>query len=99
MHMLEEETVTMPMLHSLFSDAELMAIEGAIVASIPPAETMKIMGDMIPAMHRTERKQFLSFVKAGAPTEAFAMLLQGAAKPNLSPTDWFDLTEEFGLAA
>jgi hypothetical protein len=97
--MLEEETVTMPLLHSLFSDTELMAIEGAIVSSIPPTETMTIMSDMIPAMHRTERKQFLSFVKAGAPPEVFAMLLQGAAKPNLSPADWSDLTEEFGLAA
>jgi hypothetical protein len=98
-HMLEEETVTMPLLHSLFSDTELMAIEGAIVSSIPPAETMTIMSDMIPAMHRSERKQFLSFVKAGAPPEVFEMLLQGAAKPNLSAVDWSDLTEAFGLAA
>jgi hypothetical protein len=98
-HMLEEETVTMPLLHSLFSDTELMAIEGAIVSSIPPAETMTIMSDMIPAMHRSERKQFLSFVKAGAPPEVFEMLLQGAAKPNLSPVDWSDLTTAFGLAA
>ena len=98
-HMLEEETVTMPLLHSLFSDTELMAIEGAIVSSIPPAETMTIMSDMIPAMHRSERKQFLSFVKAGAPPEVFGMLLQGAAKPNLSPADWSDLTEAFGVAA
>jgi hypothetical protein len=98
-HMHEEETVTMPLLHSLFSDAELMTIEGAIVASIPPTETMTIMGDMIPAMHRTERKQFLSFVQAGAPPEVFAMLLEGAAKPNLSAADWSDLTQAFGVAA
>jgi iron-sulfur cluster repair protein YtfE (RIC family) len=98
-HMMDEETVVMPLLHALFTDAELMAIEGAIVASIPPAEAMAIMSEMIPTMHRSERKQFLSFVRLGAPPEVFTGILQHAAKPNLREGDWADLAHAFDLAA
>jgi hypothetical protein len=98
-HMLEEETVVMPLLHALFTDSELMAIEGAIVASIPPAETMAIMSEMLPAMHRSERLKFLSFVQRGAPSEAFTAILQQAARPNLHHSDWIDLARTFDLAA
>ena len=97
-HMVEEERAILPLLHSLFSDAELMAIEGAIVASTPPADTMAIMSDIIPAMYRSERVRFLSFVQHGAPPEAFTGILQHAAKPNLSGPDWVHLAASFEMA-
>jgi hypothetical protein len=99
LHMAEEETVVLPLLHSLFSDEELIEMEKRIVASIPPQEMMVIMSDMIPAMHRSERVQFLSFARKGAPPEAFDAILYQAAKPNLHQGDWTHLAEAFGVAA
>jgi hypothetical protein len=99
LHMAEEETVVLPLLHSLFSDEELIEMERKIVASIPPQEMMIIMSDMIPALHRSERAQFLSFARKGAPPEAFNAILYHAAKPNLHQNDWLHLAETFDVAA
>jgi hypothetical protein len=98
-HMAEEETVILPLLHALFSDEELMAMEGQIVASIPPQEMMQVMSKMLPAMHRAERLRFLSFARRGAPPEVFSAILEQAARPNLREADWKELVQEFELAA
>jgi hypothetical protein len=98
-HMAEEEMVVLPLLHRLFSDAELIAIEGAIVGSLPPEEAMAFMKLMIPAMNAPERIGFLGFVRATAPAEVFVGLLDFAARPTLTPRDYQDVVEGLGLAA
>jgi hypothetical protein len=96
-HMAEEETVILPLLHRLFGDDELIAIEGAIVASLPPEEVIAWMKLAIPAMNGPERVRFLAFVRGGAPAEAFEALLNFAVRPSLTPTDYRAV--ELGLAA
>jgi hypothetical protein len=98
-HMAEEETLILPLLHRLFSDAELIAIEGAIVASLPPEEAMAFMKLMIPAMNPPERIGFLAFVRATAPDEAFEAMLNFAARPSLTPKDYQQVVQGLGLAA
>ena len=98
LHMAEEETVTLPRLWALFTDEELIGMEARIVGSMPPEELMAGMGLMIPAMNRQERAGFLSFVRAGAPPEAFAAIL-GVVKPALAANDWDDLAGWLQLAA
>lgn len=97
-HMHHEETVVWPRLCTLFSDAELQAMEMAIIASIPPADTIAFMSFMIPAMTRSERVGLLGGMKAGAPHEAYAAVMELAARPTLSADDWAHL-EARGLAA
>jgi len=98
-HMAHEELVTLPLLHSLFTDEELMEIEGRIVASLDPEETMAVMQLMLPAMNRTERVGFLTFARQAAPPEAFDAVINFAARPTLKREDWLHLTEGLGLAA
>jgi hypothetical protein len=98
-HMAEEETIVLPLLHRLFSDDELIAIEGAIVASLPPEEAMAFMKLMIPAMSEFERIAFLGFVRATAPTEAFEAMLCFAARPTLSQRDYRQVVQGLGMAA
>ncbi|HYD99671.1 MAG TPA: hemerythrin domain-containing protein [Alphaproteobacteria bacterium] len=98
-HMAEEETVVLPELQRLFSDAELMAIEGAILAEIEPPEMMEYMRLMLPAMNRTERAGLLGLMRQGAPPEAFAAVLDHAARPLLPPEEWRDLAARLDLAA
>ena len=98
-HMAEEEGVILPLLHRLFTDAELIAMESAIVASLPPEEAMAFMKLMIPAMNRPERVTFLRFVRDTAPPEAFDALLNLAARPTLTPRDYWAVEQDLGLAA
>lgn len=98
-HMNEEETVTQPLLHALFTDAEIAEIERRLIASIPPAKMMGYMKIMIPAMDPAQRAEFLAGVRAGAPAEAFQAVIAHAARPTLSNDDWADLSDRLGLAA
>ena len=96
-HMAYEELVMLPLLHQLFSDEELIAIEGAIVASLPGEEMVAFMQLAVPAMNATERLGFMSFVRGGAPAEVFEALLTDAIRPALAEDDYRQL--ELGLAA
>lgn len=98
-HMNEEETVTLPLLHALFTDAEIADIENRLVASIPPAKLMGYMRIMIPAMDTAQRAEFLAGMRAAAPAEAFQAVMAHAARPTLSNDDWADLSDRLGLAA
>jgi hypothetical protein len=98
-HMAHEETVVNPLLWSLFDDAELMAMEGEILASIPPDEHLAFTRLMIAAMNLGERAAFLGAIRASAPEEAFQGVLDGAARAVLPANDWQALAGRLGLAA
>lgn len=98
-HMAEEEQLMLPILQSLFSDEELMALEDAIVSQIPPEEMLAVAGLMIPAATRTDRIGMLSALRANAPAEAFGAILAVSVQPNISADDFAHLSEGLGLAA
>jgi hypothetical protein len=87
-HMAEEETSTLALLHRHFTDAELQEIEGRIVAAHPPEKLMGTLCLMIPGMNLPERVQFLRGIKASAPPEAFKAIVENAAKPSLTSSEW-----------
>lgn len=92
-HMHEEETVTLPLLQRLFTDAELMAMERAIAGSIPGPEMITWMRVMLPAMSRPERGLMLAHMRDGAPEAAYEAVLLHAARPTLTDADWADLMD------
>lgn len=98
-HMLEEETMAAPQLWSLFSDTELMTIEGRIVGSLSPEDAMAFMRLMIPAANPVERAAMLAGMRQQAPREAFDAVLEFAARPNLSPAEFADLASRLDLVA
>ncbi|PSJ56632.1 hemerythrin domain-containing protein [Pseudaminobacter soli (ex Li et al. 2025)] len=98
-HMHEEETVAAPQLWSLFSDAEMMAIENRIVGSLPPEKAMAFMRLMIPAINPAERAALLGGMKQQAPREAFDAVIEFAARPNLSAAEFADLARRLDLVA
>lgn len=99
LHMYEEETVTAPLLWALFSDAELQAIEMAILGSLPPEKNMAFLRIMIPAISRDERAAMLGGMKNGVPPQIFNAVIEFAARPNLTADDFADLSGRLGLAA
>lgn len=89
-HMNVEETANNEVLWATHTDAELIGIEQAIVASIPPEESMTIMRWMMPAMHAGERAEMLNGMRRNAPVPVFDGVL-GLAKAHLPMPEWSKL--------
>lgn len=98
-HMLEEETELQPLLQSLFDDAELAAIEGRIIASIPPDVMLDFIRIMVPAIDPDARQDMLAGMMAGMPAEAFHHVIDAAVKPVLSDAEWHRLDRGLKAAA
>lgn len=93
-HMFVEETDNQAVLVNAYSDAELLALEAAIVASIPPQEGAYLQRWIIPGMNALERLALFKRVRANAPPQVFAGLL-ALARETLGERDWRKL--ELGL--
>ena len=96
-HMHVEETAHNGVLWARYTDEELLALNGRIVASLPPEESMFWMRWMIPALTPSERLQVLGGMKAQAPAEAFAAVLD-LVRPQLDLHAWAKLTGGLGMA-
>lgn len=96
-HMHVEETAHNQTLWAHFSDEELHALHGRILASIPPQDTMFTLRWMIPAMTPAERLEVLGGMKAHAPAPAFAAALD-VVQPHLDLRSWAKLSRGLDLA-
>lgn len=96
-HMHTEETTHNQVLWAHYSDEELMALHGRLVASLPPEENLFALRWMIPAMTPTERLQVLGGMQAHAPAPAFAAALD-VVQPHLDLRGWAKLSRGLGLA-
>jgi hypothetical protein len=99
LHMSEEEQLILPVLQSLFTDAELIAIEHDIVAALSPEQAIDFARLMIPASNPSERLEWVGGLREAAPPEAFAAVMALAAQPTLSACAFARLREGLGLAA
>ncbi|WP_431276840.1 hemerythrin domain-containing protein [Variovorax ureilyticus] len=97
-HMYVEETAHNAVLWARFTDAELMEIHGALVASIPPREMMFVVRWMVPFMNPAERAEMLGDMRAHAPAPAFAAALD-VVRPHLTEREWAKLAASLNLPA
>lgn len=98
-HMVEEETETLALLHSLFGDDELRAIEQRIVASIDADTMMGFLRLMMPSMNHGERMEMLSGMRAGMPAAIFSAVFDGVVRPSLGEAEFRRLAADLRLAA
>lgn len=96
-HMQVEETVHNAALWAHYSDDELMAIEGALVASIPPEQMMAVLRWLVPSLNPAERLGLLGGMRANAPAPAFEAALE-TVRPHLDSRSWDKLCRGLGLA-
>jgi hypothetical protein len=97
-HMQFEETVHNEVFWASYTDAELLAIQERIIASIPPATMAIFQRWMIPAVSHAERVGMLTGMRASAPPPVFAATL-GLARAHLSARDYAKLAQALGLAS
>lgn len=87
LHMNYEESRHNAVLWEHYSDAELMALHDALVASIPPEEMMLVIRWMVPFMNPAERAGMLQGMRANAPAPAFQAALD-TVRPHLTAREW-----------
>jgi len=95
-HMQMEEGRHNAALWSAYSDAELLALHGRIVASQPPHEALQVLRWMLPAMTPAERAQVLGGMKAQAPAPVFEAVLD-VVRPYLDTPAWGKLARSLQL--
>jgi len=96
-HMHVEETAHNTVLWARYTDAELVAIHDALVASIPPQEMMVTVRWLVPFMNPMERLMLLSDIRGKAPKEAFDAMLE-VVRPHLDTNEWAKLARGLGIA-
>jgi len=94
-HMQVEETENHAVLTAHYNEAEVFAIEQAIVGSLAPEEKMTVMRWMAPAAAPHERAALLSGMQQNAPRPAFEAVL-GLVKPHLTDREWAKLGAAIG---
>lgn len=97
-HMLEEETVTQPLLWKHFSDMEIIGLHVQIVRSIPPDVMLSWAKYLLPALNLNERIELLAGIQAGAPP-AFFEKIMGIAEETLPTPDFLKLESKLLIAA
>ncbi len=95
-HMHVEETAHNAVLWARYTDAELIDIHNALVASIPPDEMMLICRWLVPFMNPAERAAMLGDMKVNAPPPAFQAVL-ATVRPHLSDNEWVKLARALEL--
>lgn len=85
-HQLVEERVVMPGLERAVGIDAVVGMHVAIVSSIPPDEMARSLAFMLPAMNLDDRTEMLAGIRASAPPEAFAGVVD-LARSVLDPTD------------
>ena len=66
---------------------EVLAVNDAIVSSIPPDDMATSLSIMLPAMNVDDRTELLGGIRAGAPAEVFAGIC-ALSRSVVDPADW-----------
>ena len=91
-----EERVVMPALEDAIGPDAVLGLHIAIVSSIPPAEMMRSLAFMLPAMNLDDRADMLGGIRATAPPQAFDGVWS-LARSVLEPADHVALGRRLGV--
>jgi hypothetical protein len=96
-HMHVEETAHNAVLWARYTDAELVEVHDALVASIPPEEMMFTVRWLIPFMNPAERAAVLGDMRSKAPAPAFEAVL-ATVRAHLTDREWAKLARSLEMA-
>lgn len=86
-HMHVEEIDNTQALWQHYSDAELLALQQRLVASIPPEQEIVLLRWMLPHVSPQERAQVLQGIRQAAPRPVFETIL-ATTRAHLNCKDW-----------
>ena len=95
-HLAQEEADVLPATWKHFDDAQLMAIQGAIIAEMDPDVLFQWLGWMFKGLNRAELVGMLRGAKMGMPPEAL-QAVRDLGESSMEPTAWQVIREQSGL--
>ena len=95
-HMHFEESVHNALLWQHYSDEELGALHGRLLASIPPQEHLLVARWMVPASTPAERAGIVGAAKAQMPPEALLGVMR-LVRPHIDDAGWLKLAAAIGV--
>lgn len=95
-HLAQEEAKVLPATWRHFDDAELMAIQGRIIAEMDPDELFQWLGWMFKGLNRAELVGMLRGAKIGMPPEALDAVRE-LGGVTMEPAAWQAVREQAGL--
>jgi hypothetical protein len=95
-HLAQEEAKVLPATWRHFDDAQLMAIQGTIIAEMDPDELFQWLGWMFKGLNRAELVGMLRGAKVGMPPEALEAV-HGLGAATMEPAAWQVVREQAGL--
>lgn len=98
-HMAHEEGAISELMHRHFTDAELQAIEAAILADLKPELASDMLSLILRAASPAEQLARLEAMQAGLPHPAFVQILKTVARPTMRALTWRQAQERFCVAA
>lgn len=96
-HMRHEETINNAALWAHYTDAELFALEQALIASMPPDEVLRTLPAIVAAVPPSERLAMLDGIRHSAPPPVFDAMLD-ASLHRLDARDGDKLLRGLGVA-
>ncbi len=95
-HMNREESELVPRMKADFTDGEMAAMRGKILAGTPPDRMIVILGWMLPSLNATELTSFLGGLRQGAPAP-FLKAVTDLCAAKVDPARWAAVKSHVGL--
>ena len=95
-HLAHEEVTILPVTWEHFADAQLGAIQGAIMGSMEPELLLQWLGWMFRGLNREELVGMLAGAKASMPAPALEAIRRSGAA-TMEPAAWQAVREQAGL--
>lgn len=89
-HMNREETELEPLMQAHFTDAQLAALRGKVIASLPPDQLFAFLSWILPALNASELAKLLGGARIGMPPPVFAQVTDLCAS-KVDPGRWDDV--------
>ena len=95
-HMNKEETELVPLLRRNMTDAQQVAIRGAVIGRMPPDRLFALLGWMLPSLNVTELSGLLASVRPAMPPAAF-MAITNLCSAKVNPAIWNETKVRVGI--
>ncbi len=95
-HMNKEEATLVPAMQEHFTDDEMRAMQGRIIASLPPDRLASFLRWMLPSLTTAELVRLLTGVKQGPSPQALGFV-NGIGTAHVDPTRWAAVRERVGF--
>jgi hemerythrin superfamily protein len=95
-HMNREEEKLVPLMRERFTDDQMRAMRGAVMAGMPPDRLASLLRWMLPSLNVSELTEMLGGIKVSSPPQVLK-LISGIAEQRVDPERWQTVKGRLGI--